>query len=174
MARVTPAVAARLLGAQVGVQGLLAGGGAGEQGLFEADAEQPLAGGGARGGASGGGRDLFIQAGQGRKGGFLFGRGGGAYGGGRGRREVAADLKLDLALEAEDEPAEDVVGAVVVRVGDGGRVQHVHEAGEAGGATVVGWRTAGSGRRSGWTGAGPRRGGGPPCDRARRRCGPRR
>ena len=47
-------------------------------------------------------------------------------------------LVLDVFLEPADEEPLDVFRAVVVRVGDGRRVEHVHEAGEAPGLAVVG------------------------------------
>ena len=53
--------------------------------------------------------------------------------------EGLVHLVLDVLLEAADDQAlaAEVLLAVVLRVGDGRRVQHVHQAGEAAGAAVV-------------------------------------
>src|SRR5690606_33199937 len=52
--------------------------------------------------------------------------------------ERVADFGRDVLLEAADVEALDVVLRVVVRVRDGGRLEQVHQAGEALGLAVVG------------------------------------
>ena len=109
---------------QAGGRGLQASRRAGEQRFLQDRAEQKLAG------ALRAVQAAELQSGQDLVGALLFGRGV--------ARELQyapllhapGDLVLDVLLEPAHEQALDVVLAVVVRVGDGRGVQHVHEARE--------------------------------------------
>ena len=115
--------------------GFEGGGGAGEQGLLQPHplkllltAPLVLAGLG----------EGNVQ--QGAVGGLFLGAGGPAQAEGLALLEVALDLVLDVLLEAPDDQAlaAEVVGGVVVGVGDGGGVQQAHQGGEAARRAVVG------------------------------------
>ena len=106
------------------LDGLHAGGRTGKQGFFEQGPEQQFSGPGPL-------VDLLeLRVGQAGVGRFLGCAGRmralvhGAVG------EVAPHLVLHVLLEAPDEQAFDVRRAVVGRILDGGRIQHVHDAGE--------------------------------------------
>ena len=115
--------------------GFEGGGGAGEQGLLQRHPLKLLL------------TAPFMLAGlgegdvqQGTVGGLFRGAGGPAQAEGLALLEVALDLVLDVLLEAADDQAlaAEVVGGVVVGVGDGGRVQQAHQGGEAARRAVVG------------------------------------
>jgi hypothetical protein len=52
--------------------------------------------------------------------------------------EMLSGVGDDIFLEATQEEASDVLGLVVLGVGDGGGVEHVHQVGEGGGLAVMG------------------------------------